>query len=70
MSDIPKNEEEMKAMLKHCGFCDMWNQYHKTCSITGDKKKWDNEICDMYKKEESTEKQYRNYIKEATDGHQ
>ena len=65
-SNLPKTEQEIQETLKHCGFCDMWHQYHQTCSITGDSKKWDSETCDMYNKSEETEKEYRAWIKERS----
>lgn len=59
-----KAEDAIQETLKHCGFCDMWHQYHKTCSITGDPKAWDSVICNMYKKSSETEKEYRVWLKE------
>ena len=31
-----------------CGFCHHWNQYHKSCTITSDRKPNDTEKCEMY----------------------
>ena len=42
------DEAEMRAEMHTCGFCTHWHEYHKTCSITGDRKKHDAEPCEMY----------------------
>lgn len=62
--ELPKNEKELQETLKHCGFCDMWNDYHHTCSISGEPKEYYSKKCSFYKLDKDLEKKYREFVKQ------
>ncbi len=53
--------EEMEKEMETCGFCIHWHDYHKRCSITGDKKEHDSEPCELYELDNAAACEYVSY---------
>ena len=47
-----------------CGFCEQWHDYHRTCSITGERKNWDAEPCELFVQDNDTVKAYKKWLEE------